>query len=75
MRRLVEERPHSGLHQLCIEFALGRRIERTLFRLKLIVGPPLHFLNQGRAMGRPAVQRLEEHEFECAGKQVASGSL
>ena len=60
-----------GLHQLCLEQPLQRRIERALFHLQQVVGSLLDVLHQRIAMRRLAAKRLEDHHLECAGKQIA----
>ena len=57
-----------GLHQLCLEQPLQRRIKRALFHLQQVVGSLLDVLHQRISVRRLAAKRLEDHHFECAGK-------
>jgi hypothetical protein len=60
-----------GPDQLPFEKALERRIERALFDLEQVFGSLLDVLDEGIAVRRLTAKGLEDHHFECAGKQIA----
>jgi hypothetical protein len=59
------------LHELGFEQALERRIERSFFHLEQVVRSLLDVLDKRIPMGGLAAKRLEDHHFECAGKEIA----
>jgi hypothetical protein len=59
------------LHELRFEQALERRIERSFFHLEQVVRSLLDVLDERVPMGGLASKRLEDHHFECTGKEIA----
>src|SRR3569833_2511012 len=62
-----------GPDKLLFQQPLQRRIKRTLFLLKEVVGTLLDVLDQRVSVRRLAAERLENHHFERAWKQIARG--
>src|ERR1700679_2510164 len=59
------------LHELRFEQALERWIERSFFHLEQVVRSLLDVLDERVPMGGLAAKRLEDHHFECTGKEIA----
>jgi hypothetical protein len=53
------------------EHALEGGIERTFFNLEQIFRDLLDVLDEGVAVHGPEAEGLEDHDFECAGEEVA----
>jgi hypothetical protein len=64
-----------GLDQLVFQESLQGRVERTFFDLKEIVRALLDVLDQCVSMSGLTAERLEDHHFECSGKEVAGSVL
>src|ERR1700722_15144631 len=60
-----------SFQQAFLQHSLQRRIERTLFHLKQVVGDLFDVFHQSIAMHRHQPQRLEHHDLQCAGEKVA----
>ncbi len=60
-----------GVDQAGFQQALERGVERALLHLKQIARALLNMLDHGVSVHGLAVERLQDHEFERAGEQVA----
>ncbi len=63
--------PFFRFKQSLTEHALKSGVEGAFFDLEEVIGDLLDVFDQGVAMHRFKPERLEDHDFECAGEEVA----